>query len=76
MAGYIIGGIVLLFLAVILIRTLAFRPKPMPELSCEGRKVKIKTHQGIFKDVLCLANEKTFEVVTAIIDEFCHILYL
>ena len=35
MAGYIIGGIVLLFLAVILIRTLAFRPKPMPELSCE-----------------------------------------
>ena len=33
MAGYIIGGIVVLFLAVILIRTLAFRPKPQPKLS-------------------------------------------
>ena len=45
----------------------------MPELSCEGRKVKIKTHQGIFKDVLCLANKKTFDVVTKIIDEFLDI---
>ena len=45
----------------------------MPQLSCGGRAVKIKTHQGIFKDVLCLANEKSFEVVTRIIDEFLEI---
>lgn len=45
----------------------------MPELSCGGKTVKIKTHQGIFKDVLCLANEKSFEVVTQIIDEFLDI---
>ncbi len=45
----------------------------MPELSCLGNDVKIKTHQGIFKDVLCLAKEKTYEVVTRIIDEFLEI---
>lgn len=45
----------------------------MPELSCGGKEVKIKTHQGIFKDVLCLANEKTFDIVTQIIDEFLDI---
>ena len=33
MIGYIILGIVLLFLAVVLIRTLAFKPKPQPKLS-------------------------------------------
>ncbi len=37
MIGYLIGGIVLLFLAVILIRTLAFRPKPQPKIS--GKEV-------------------------------------
>ena len=41
-----------------------------PELSCSGLPVKIKTHQGIFKDVLCPANEKTFSVVFALLDEF------
>ena len=44
-----------------------------PSLSCTGEAVKIKTHQGIFKDVLCLAKEETFEVITAIIDEFLGI---
>ncbi len=44
-----------------------------PELSCGGKEVKIKTHQGIFKDVLCIANEKTFETITGIIDEFLEI---
>ncbi len=37
MIGYLMGGIVLLFLAVILIRTLAFRPKPQPKIS--GKEV-------------------------------------
>ncbi len=45
----------------------------IPSLSCTGEEVKIKTHQGIFKDVLCLAKEETFEVVTAIIDEILEV---
>lgn len=44
-----------------------------PLLSCGGEKVKIKTHQGIFKDVLCLAKDETFKMVTDIIDEFLEI---
>ncbi len=44
-----------------------------PELSCSGKETKIKTHQGVFKDVLCIAKEKTFETVTDIIDEFFEI---
>ncbi len=35
MVGYIIGGIAALFLAVVLIRTLAFKPKPQPAISDE-----------------------------------------
>ena len=35
MVGYVIAGIVILFLAVILIRTLRFTPKPQPEISQE-----------------------------------------
>ncbi len=45
----------------------------IPSLSCSGKDVKIKTHQGIFKDVLCLAKEETFEVITAILDEFLEV---
>ncbi|MBQ8783717.1 MAG: family 20 glycosylhydrolase [Clostridia bacterium] len=45
----------------------------LPELSCAGKDVQIKTHQGIFKEVLCPAKEKTFETVIRIIDEFLEI---
>ena len=45
----------------------------MPSLSCTGEDVKIKTHQGIFKDVLCLAKEETYNTVTAVIDEFLEV---
>lgn len=44
-----------------------------PQLSCSGENVKIKTHQGVFRDVLCLAKEEAFKVVTNIIDEFLEI---
>ena len=44
-----------------------------PSLSCGGKKVRIKTHQGVFRDVLCIAREETFETVTALIDEFLEI---
>ncbi len=44
-----------------------------PQLSCTDTDVKIKTHQGVFKDVLCLAKDETFRMVTDIIDEFLQI---
>ncbi len=45
----------------------------MPSLSCMGKEVKIKTHQGIFKDVLCLAKKEAYDVVTRIIDEILEV---
>lgn len=44
-----------------------------PHLSCSGEGVNIKTHQGIFKDVLCISKDETFNMVTDIIDEFLEI---
>ena len=44
-----------------------------PALSCSGAPVQIKTHQGIFRDVLCPAKEETFAVVTQLLDEFCEV---
>lgn len=44
-----------------------------PHLSCGGEEVKIKTHQGIFKDVLCPAKDESFNTVTDILDEFLEI---
>lgn len=44
-----------------------------PHLSCTGDEVKIKTHQGIFPDVLCLAKDEAFEVVTDILDEILEV---
>ena len=44
-----------------------------PELSCHGNAVEVKTHQGIYNDILCPAKDKTYEVVENILDEFCEI---
>lgn len=44
-----------------------------PELSCKGGNVEIKTHQGIFPDILCPAKDKTSEMLENILDEFCDI---
>lgn len=44
-----------------------------PELSCKGDTVEIKTHQGIYSDILCPAKDKTYEVVEKILDEFCEV---
>ena len=44
-----------------------------PELSCKGDDIQIKTHQGIYSNVLCPAKDKTYEVVEKLIDEFCEI---
>ncbi|MBO5896142.1 MAG: family 20 glycosylhydrolase [Clostridia bacterium] len=44
-----------------------------PHLSCNGEGVKIKTHQGIFKDVLCLAKDEVFDFVIDILDELLEV---
>ncbi len=44
-----------------------------PELSCHGKAVEVKTHQGIYNDILCPSREKTYSIVESIIDEFCEI---
>ena len=44
-----------------------------PELSCRGEAVAVKTHQGIFSDVLCLATEQVYEVIFTLLDEFLDI---
>ena len=44
-----------------------------PSLSCAGTPVRVKTHQGIFPDVLCLAKKETFTVVTRILDEILDV---
>lgn len=43
-----------------------------PSLACGSPKtVPIKTHQGIFKDVLCPANDAVYETIYTILDEVC-----
>lgn len=44
-----------------------------PELSCTGEKLNVPTRQGIYKDVLCLGNEKTFELVFDVLDGIIEI---
>lgn len=44
-----------------------------PEISCRGRKVSVKTTQGIFKNILCAGNDKTYEYLYKILDEMCEI---
>lgn len=44
-----------------------------PELSCGKSEIEVKTHQGIFKDVICLSNEKSLEVILNIFDEICEL---
>ena len=45
----------------------------VPDLCCNGKTVEVKTTQGIFKDILCAGNEKTYKVVFYIIDEMCEL---
>jgi hexosaminidase len=44
-----------------------------PHLSCTGAEMKVKTHQGIYKDMLCLAKEEAFETVCSLLEEFFEI---
>ena len=45
----------------------------LPGLCCNGKNIEVKTTQGIFKDILCAGNEKSYEVVFDIIDEMCEL---
>lgn len=42
-------------------------------LACGGKRVEVKTHQGIFKDVICLANEESLKTVLNVFDEICEL---
>ncbi|MBQ7741187.1 MAG: family 20 glycosylhydrolase [Eubacterium sp.] len=44
-----------------------------PEYSCGKKDIKIKTHQGIYKDILCIAKDETVEFVKDILDEIMEI---
>lgn len=44
-----------------------------PELGCGGKSVKIKMSNGIFKDVLCVGEEKTETVIRSIVSEMCEL---
>lgn len=42
-------------------------------LTCGKESVEVKTHQGIFKDVICPAKKEAAETVFAIFDEICEL---
>jgi len=42
-----------------------------PELGCTGGPYEVATTWGIFNDVFCAGNDKTFEFVTGVLDEVC-----
>ncbi|MCP4290624.1 MAG: family 20 glycosylhydrolase [bacterium] len=44
-----------------------------PELSCTGRPLKVETQWGIFDDVYCAGNEKTFDFLEGV---FTHAMAL
>lgn len=43
-----------------------------PELGCKGNNVAVKVSNGIFKDVLCVGEEKTEAVIKDIVSELCE----
>lgn len=42
-----------------------------PELGCTGGPYAVATTWGVFDDVFCAGNDKTFEFVTGVLDEVC-----
>lgn len=44
-----------------------------PEISCRGKRISVKTTQGIFKDILCAGKEETYDYIFNILDEMCEI---
>ena len=44
-----------------------------PDIGCTEKPVEVKTHQGIFEDILCAGKDKTFEIVHDILSEILEI---
>lgn len=44
-----------------------------PQLSCTGNPVEVKTHQGIFDDILCAGKAETFSTVFDILSDMIEI---
>lgn len=44
-----------------------------PELSCTGGPFKVETHWGVFEDVFCAGNEKTFEFLQDVLSEVINL---
>ncbi len=42
-----------------------------PELGCTGGPYEVATTWGIFDDVFCAGNDKTFEFISGVLDEVC-----
>lgn len=44
-----------------------------PEFTCSGGAVKVKTSQGIFRDIICAGNADAKEQLKRILDEICEL---
>ncbi len=44
-----------------------------PEFSCTGQKMAVETRWGIFEDVFCAGNAKTYDFLHSILDEVCSL---
>lgn len=42
-----------------------------PELGCTGGPYEVATTWGVFHDVFCAGNDKTFEFISGVLDEVC-----
>ena len=47
--------------------------KSMPELGCTGGPYQTETRFGVFRDILCAGNDKVFEVISDVLDEYCDL---
>ncbi len=44
-----------------------------PQFTCTGEEVKVKTKQGIFKDIICAGNSQAHSLIEKILDEICEL---
>lgn len=45
----------------------------MPQFTCSGEEVEVKTSQGIFKDIICAGNLDAHQAIEKILDEICEL---
>lgn len=45
----------------------------MPQFTCSGEAVEVKTKQGIFKDIICVGNTDAHTAIEKILDEICEL---